>query len=437
MLASVLALGLTIGAPTPAYAAGDQIDSYDIKYQMQRSGVLNVQERITYRFGDSSGRHGIERSFVTREPYEPPEGTPDQGAQDAVYTVDQIDVDSPDDVSTRISSRTTEARGGREQQLVVRIGDPNETISLPTATYVISYQVRGAMRSFPGSDEFFWDATGLDWKAAIRRVTIAATVPGGAQQLSCFYGAAQSKAVCSNKIVGGVGQFSQSNLAPGQGVSIGVKIKAGLVTDNKPHLEPDASQLSTGEKAGIAAAGVTGVASLVGAPLLGLFWWRRNGRDQRYAGLPPGTVPLAGQPAQVVTNDPDLPIPVAFSPPKIPVAEAGLLIDGQVDTRETAATIIDLAVRGALSVSSSSEDDFSVTLLDPGLATAPHEMVLMTRLFDGGVPGTVVDLSSPGTLQPAHLAMRDSVISQVAERGWFRKVPSAAAAQGIGFGGIA
>ncbi|HEX8511051.1 MAG TPA: DUF2207 domain-containing protein, partial [Propionibacteriaceae bacterium] len=120
-----------------------------------------------------------------------------------------------------------------------------------------------------------------------------------------------------------------------------------------------------------------------------------------------------------------------------PVAEAGLLIDGQVDTRETAATIIDLAVRGALSVSSSSEDDFSVTLLDPSLATAPHEMVLMTRLFDGGVPGTVVDLSSPGTLQPAHLAMRDSVISQVAERGWFRKVPSAAAAQGIGFGGIA
>ena len=31
---------------------------------------------------------------------------------------------------------------------------------------------------------------------------------------------------------------------------------------------------------------------------------------------------------------------------RIPVAEAGLLIDGQVDTRETAATIIDLAEDG-------------------------------------------------------------------------------------------
>ena len=51
-------------------------------------------------------------------------------------------------------------------------------------------------------------------------------------------------------------------------------------------------------------------------------------------------------------NDPDIAIPVAFSPPRIPVAEAGLLIDGQVDARETAATIIDLAVRGALTVQS-------------------------------------------------------------------------------------
>ena len=91
-----------------------------------------------------------------------------------------------------------------------------------------------------------------------------------------------------------------------------------------------------------------------------MLWWRKNGRDQRYAGLPPGMVPLAGQEAQIVPNDPDIPIPVAFSPPRIPVAEAGLLIDGQVDSRETAATIIDLAVRGAVKVQSTGEDDFQV-----------------------------------------------------------------------------
>ena len=187
-------------------------------------------------------------------------------------------------------------------------------------------------------------------------------------------------------------------MQPGASVSIGVKIKPGLVADNKPHLEPNASKLSPAER--IAAFALAGVSLLIaiGSPIVGVLWWRKNGRDQRYAGLPPGTVPLAGQESQIVPNDPDIPIPVAFSPPKIPVAEAGLLIDGQVDARETAATIIDLAVRGALTVQSYRDDEFQVTLVDPSRASAPHEMVLLTSLFNGEPPGAERDLSEPGSL---------------------------------------
>ena len=47
-------------------------------------------------------------------------------------------------------------------QTRIRIGDPDETISADTATYVITYDVTGAMRTFGGYDEFFWDATGFD-----------------------------------------------------------------------------------------------------------------------------------------------------------------------------------------------------------------------------------------------------------------------------------
>ena len=168
-----------------------------------------------------------------------------------------------------------------------------------------------------------------------------------------------------------------------------------------------------------------------------MLWWRKNGRDQRYAGLAPGTTPLAGQTANVVANDPDIEIPVAFTPPRIPVAEAGLLIDGQVDTRETAATIIDLAVRGALKVQSSGSDDFQVILLDPERAAAPHEMVLLTSLFDGRPPGAMRNLSTQGSMVSAHEKMRDSVRNQVTARGWFRKVPSATATSSFGFGAIA
>jgi uncharacterized protein (TIGR04222 family) len=125
-------------------------------------------------------------------------------------------------------------------------------------------------------------------------------------------------------------------------------------------------------------------------------------------------------------------LPVAFSPPSIPVAEAGLLIDGKVDTRETAATIIDLAVRGALIVQSYGEHDFRITLVDPSKASGPHEKVLLNSLFDGESPGAGRDLSRPGSVASAHEQMRDSVRSQIAARGWFRKVHSASAISGFG-----
>src|SRR4029450_11760380 len=229
---------------------------------------------------------------------------------------------------------------------------------------------------------------------------------------------------------------AQTNVPPGQSVSIGVKITPGLVADNQPHMAPNGSKLSPAERVGAIALAAVTLLITVASPIIGVLWWRKNGRDQRYADLAPGTVPYPGQEVRIVPNDPDIPIPVAFSPPPIPVAEAGLLVDGQVDSRETAATIIDLAVRGAVTVQSYGKDDFQLTLVDPDRATAPHEMVLLTNLFDGEPPGAVRDLSAPGSLASAHEQMRDSVRNQVASRGWFRRMPSAAATSSLGFGVI-
>ncbi|MFP5282255.1 MAG: DUF2207 domain-containing protein [Actinomycetes bacterium] len=423
--ALTVGLGLAVAQPAAA-ATGDVIEDFAVSYDVRPSGVVAVEETITYRFGPSSGRHGIERYLVTRERYD--------DDRDAVYRIDNVQVTSPDDVATQYSSRVSETNGGRGEQLRLRIGDPDETIYLDTATYVISYDVAGALRTSGGYDEFYWDVTGFDWSAPIERVTVQATVPGGARDVSCFAGPVGSRDTCDGRLRGGAATFTAGDLAAGEGVSVGVKIASGLLAVNSPILEPDGSRLTTGEKVAVASVGGAGLVSLVGAPIAGFLWWRRHGRDQRYAGLAPGTVPLPGQAAEVVMHDPDIPIPVAFSPPKIPVAEAGLLIDGQVDTRETAATIIDLAVHGALTVHSAAENDFRVILVDPNRATAPHEMVLLNHLFAGSPPGAAVDLSAPGSLVQAHRAMQTSVRNQVAARGWFRKVPSATATTSAGFG---
>ncbi len=432
--ALLLGLALMFVRAPLAHAADDQIDSFGIVYDVDKSGVTHAQETIVYRFGSGSGRHGIDRYFVTREKYD--------DTQDAVYTIDNLTVTSPTPgVKTQFSERTDKTNDGRGEQLRLRIGDPDVTVSAATATYVISYDITGAIRTFPDKkppyDEFYWDATGLDWTAAIKKVSIKVSVPGGVKDTTCTYGAVGATEKCSATISDGVATYTAANLAAKQGVTIGAKIGAGLVSGNAPQLEPDGSKLTTAEKTGLVAAGVGGAAITIGSPILGVLWWRKNGRDRRYAGLAPGTVPLPGQTAEVVANDPDLPIPVAFSPPKVPVAEAGLLIDGQVDARETAATIIDLAVRGALTVQSSGKDEFTVTLVDPNVAAAPHEMVLLTELFGGNPPGAVKDLSEQGSLLDAHKAMQGAVRSQVAARGWFTKVPSSAATRGIGFGGIA
>ncbi len=433
LLAIATALAWALLRPAPAYAAAnDEIDRFDIDYTMQPSGVLDVKETIVWRFGDNSGRHGIDRWLVVREPYDE--------TQDAVYNVTDVRVTSPDPgVATSVdTSHTEEKQSGREKQLRIRIGDPDETVSTPTATYVIAYHVTGAMRTFSGYDEFFWDATGFGnpW---IKNTSITVNVPGGAQDVSCFSGPPGSTSPCTEAkfTKDGPATFKQLVIPAEQGMSIGVKIKPGLVADNRPHLEPDGSKLTSDEKAGLLGLAGVGGAILVGSPLVGMLWWRKNGRDQRYAGLPPGTTPLAGQTAKVVAADPDIEIPVAFTPPRIPVAEAGLLIDGQVDTRETAATIIDLAVRGAMKVQSYGDDDFQVTLLDPERAAAPHEMVLLTSLFEGRPPGAMRNLSTQGSMVSAHEKMRDSVRNQVTERGWFRKVPSATRTTSFGFGAIA
>jgi len=271
LLMLLTAVTWAVFSATQAYAADDQIDSFVINYDMQPSGVLNVKETITWRFGSDSGRHGIQRDLVTREP------DPDSD-QDFVYGISNINVTSPDPgVATQFSSKTTESQGGREAELNIRIGDPNRTISAPTATYVISYDVTGAMRSFSGYDEFFWDGPGFG-NPLIKDVKITATVPGGAQDVSCFTGPPRSTTPCETKdfTEGGKATFGQTNVQPGASVSVGVKIKPGLVADNKPHLEPNGSKLSPGERIGAFALAGGSLLIAIGSPHLGGVWWRQK-----------------------------------------------------------------------------------------------------------------------------------------------------------------
>lgn len=408
----------TVSVPQAHAESGDGIDRYDIGYQVQPDGTVDVTETIEYRFS-GGGRHGIYRKFLTREKWDE--------SQDATYRISDFAVESPTGASTDFTQKGTGSGSTRYQQF--QIGSSSSMVD-STETYVLHYTVGGAMRTSGEYDELYWDATGYEWDAEISNVSVTAQVPGGAKEVACFSGPPRSKDSCTTaRLDGDRAVFGQDSLAEGAGVSIGVKIASGQVSDNAPHLVPSgdaedaadqAAQKEKDRKAAITSGALTGVAALL-APLAGWGILKRN-RDDRFLGVPPGVIPPEGQ--QNIGPSPKLEIPVAFAPPAIPVAEAGLLIDGVSDVEETAATIVDLAVRGAITISASGPENYQLTLNNRELANPGHEKLLLDSLFHGGAPGTRVDLGTPGALHSAHTVVAARVRQQAHEHGLFKRLRS-------------
>lgn len=417
-------------APDAAAATDDQIDSLKVNYTVKPSGVLHVEETYDWRFGSSSKRHGMQRELTTREA--------DTGAnkdKDIVYDISNFTASTS---TAGVSDQVNEIEDGgatdRERSTTYRIGDPDKTIStsIDVATYKLSYDVSGAMRTSGSYDELYWDVIGNEDTPLIKSATVTAAVPGGAQGVECAIGAYGSKDDCSNaKVSGQNATFNQYNISSGSIMTIGVKIKPGLIADNKPHLERKAGVLSIITSPGFLVGGGILVAIATAVPIIGYRIAKSRSTDLRFVDLPPGTVPPQGTEATIGKSDPNLQIPVSFTPPPIPVGEAGVLIDGQVDVRDTTATLIDLAVRGVIKIEETGGT--SVRLLDPSRTSAPHENVMLNRLFGGRPAGAVTSLAGRGTMTTTHKAMVTQIRQQVGNRGWFTKVPKASGGSlGIG-----
>lgn len=420
VVVSMLTVAMALaGYAVPASAAlGDRVRAMAIDYNVTADGVLHVTETIDYHFGDTD-RHGIFRDLVIREPFA------DDGSKDQKYEVSNIQVSSPT-APDSFETSTTKTNRARDQVLRIQIGSSSMTVPGEDATYVISYEVRGALRHFADHSELFWDATGASWEAPLDQVAITVTVPQGVQQVACFEGPPGSKASCNEKSIrAGKAVFTQETVVVrGEGLTIVAGIKAGAVGNDTPIVVDPPGFL---ERYGLNLPAVL-LSALVtlGAILAGKLLVRRR-RDLRYAGMPPGTVPPEGLATRTETDRlQEKAIPVAFAPPDIAVAEGGLLVDGKADTTEVAATLVDLAVRGAIRIESN-DGVRTAVLVDLGIAKAAHEKTLLKGLFPKHEPGAQVRLRAPavGDTRPARAAenMVDTLRKQVEERRWYLRMP--------------
>jgi uncharacterized membrane protein len=154
------------------------------------------------------------------------------------------------------------------------------------------------------------------------------------------------------------------------------------------------------------------------------------GRDRRYVSLyrtsgemPEERVPLFGA----------RPVGVEFEPPEhLKPGQMGLLVDERADTLDVTATIVDLAVRGYLSITELQETGwfrwFAGTdwqldrLKDPDSALLEYERIVFDGLFDGRATRTVSSLKNKfyKDLAKAKVALYQDAV----ERGWFARNPS-------------
>ncbi len=309
--------------------------------------------------------------------------------------------------------------------LHVRVGDPNAIVT-GVHRYTISYGIAGAARTFPDHQELYWDAIGDQWTVPIDRAKVTVAAPAAITQIVCFSGVQGSSLPCAGATENGrAATFSETDLGAEQGVTVVVGMPPRSIV---PDPQPILSRRRTLADAFAVRPNTVVPAILVAIATMGTviaLAWKR-GRDRRFAGSAVdaafGNDTGAEEPIALGREHAG---PVEFVPPdKILPGQVGTLVDEHANLVDVTATIVDLAVRGWLTITDLGKDkDYELTataVAGKGTLSA-YETLLMDSLF-GSRPS--VKLSSlkykfRSDLAKIQNAMYDDTVAQ----GWFRIRP--------------
>jgi uncharacterized membrane protein len=342
--AAALAL-LVLLVALPALARQIVIQNFDEEIQVNTDGTIDVTETIEAQFIGSW--RGLYRTIPTE--YTTPEGLN--------YTLMLDSIRVTDENGNRL--KVDESNPGRYKRLQIWVPDANDA----THTVVIHYRVIDAIRFFEDHDELYWNVTGNEWDNTIEHVAARIDVPDGVSGL---------KAVAYTGVNGETGHGAQvdvngnvvsvtstSPLHYREGLTIAVGFDKGLVhqptaamkfwrtlASNKPFLIPILA-------------------------FFGMFWlWWTRGRES---------------------------IAVQYEPPdQLTPGECGTLVDNSADMRDITATLVDLAVKGYLTIEQVDEShmmglthskQYIFHLKKPPSEwtnARPHEYEILSALFDAG-----------------------------------------------------
>src|SRR5712691_7056484 len=265
---------------------------------------------------------------------------------------------------------------------VIKIGDPNVTVS-GDQVYMIKYTVEGAMNSFGDHDELFWNVDGAMWPVPKSVVAATVGVPDGSfQKAACYQGAPGSTQACTHEAGGSSIAFNSTRqLDAGEEMSVVVALNKGAVAVPPPMLEDRLRFFPDGAfDLNSFTIGAFALTLLLGLGLVSWNWWA-HGRDREYLTQ------------YYLTNDPrqrseplfeHVPVAVEFGPPQnMRPAELGLILDESADPKDVTATMVDLAVRGHITISELPGDWQFTWKGAPADELMPYEKTILDAMFTG------------------------------------------------------
>lgn len=148
----------------------ESIESFHALIEVQSNGELFVIETVRYDFG-SNDRHGIYREVASRHPQKASSIFHERYIEPIFNSV----------------SRNGNDEGHLIQDgydgMSVRIGDPERTIT-GLHEYTIRYSVSGAISTYDGQPELYWNVTGDEWSVPMEEVSVTLKAVGGAKLLA-------------------------------------------------------------------------------------------------------------------------------------------------------------------------------------------------------------------------------------------------------------
>jgi uncharacterized membrane protein len=304
----VVLLLLAIFAAVPANARTLVFKHFDAQIQVRADGTIDVTEVMEAQF--TGAWHGIYRSI-------PVEYTDDAGLN---YTLllDEISATDRDGQKLKLE----QDREGRYIKFKIYVPEAEDA----TRTILLHYRVLDAVRFFRDYDELYWNVTGNEWQDPIELVTAHIEFPAGITGLHAiaYTGVTGSRTEDARVEISDnfVDIRSTRRLGYRQGLTAVAGFDKGFVQAPSRSM-----QLMRFLKSN----------SPLLIPLIAFFvmlwlWWTRGRDPQRQA------------------------ISVQYEPPdKLTPGECGTLVDNEAAMRDITATLVDLAVKGYLTIEQKEE----------------------------------------------------------------------------------